>query len=195
MSKPHRTLARSFAMLGLCALLSGAAQAAITFQGLSASVPFGSTSPFTTGGLTFSTTGVYTVTTDLGFPASNPGEFLAYDSGDTASFASATPFNLLSLDLGGWVGFGTQPLSLRITGVRASGPDAVADVEVSPAVFANYVFAGFTNLQSVRLGSTRGFYVGVDNINVSPVPEPETLAMLLGGLAVLGAVVRRRKQA
>lgn len=195
MSKPHRTLARSFAMLGLCALLSGAAQAAITFQGLSASVPFGSTSPFTTGGLTFSTTGVYTVTTDLGFPASNPGEFLAYDSGGTASFTSTAPFNLLSLDLGGWVGFGPNPLLLRITGVRASGPDVIADVMVGPTAFSNHVFAGFTNLQSVRLGSTRGFYVGVDNINVSPVPEPETWAMLFGGLAVLGAVARRRKQA
>jgi len=194
MSKPLRTVTRSFALLSLCALLSGTAQAAITFQGLSASVPFGSTSPFTTGGLTFSTTGVYTVTTDLGFPASNPGEFLAYDSGHTASFASAAPFNLLSLDLGGWVGFGSQSRLLRITGVRSLGADVFTEVTVSPTAFANYVFTGFTNLQSVRLGSTSGFYVGVDNINVSPVPEPTALAMLFAGLGVLGFAVRRRQR-
>jgi hypothetical protein len=30
--------------------------------------------------------------------------------------------------------------------------------------------------------------------NVSAVPEPDTYAMLLGGLALVGAVARRRKQ-
>jgi hypothetical protein len=29
---------------------------------------------------------------------------------------------------------------------------------------------------------------------LAPVPEPETYAMLLAGLGVMGAVVRRRKQ-
>ena len=31
--------------------------------------------------------------------------------------------------------------------------------------------------------------------NISPVPEPETYAMLLAGLGLMGAVARRRKQA
>lgn len=192
MSKPHLALSRSFAFLGLSVVLSGAAQAAVTFEDLATPVPFGSTSPFTSGGLTFSTTSVYTVTTDLGFPAPNPGKFLAYDSGGTASFASAAPFNLLSLDLGGWVGFGSNPSPLRITGLRAAGPEVFVDVTVSPTAFSSYNFSGFTNLQSVRLGSTNGFYLGVDNIQVSPVPEPTTLAMLLAGVGLVGAIVRRR---
>lgn len=33
----------------------------------------------------------------------------------------------------------------------------------------------------------------VDNISVSAVPEPETIAMLLAGLGVIGAVARRRQ--
>ncbi len=41
-------------------------------------------------------------------------------------------------------------------------------------------------------------YAGVsefrlDNISVSAVPEPETIAMLLAGLGVIGATVRRRR--
>ncbi|WP_338844562.1 FxDxF family PEP-CTERM protein [Massilia sp. W12] len=33
------------------------------------------------------------------------------------------------------------------------------------------------------------------NVNLTPVPEAETWAMMLGGLSVLGALARRRKQA
>jgi hypothetical protein len=32
-----------------------------------------------------------------------------------------------------------------------------------------------------------------ENIPLAPVPEPQTYAMMLGGLAVMGAVARRRK--
>nr|WP_314544178.1 FxDxF family PEP-CTERM protein [uncultured Massilia sp.] len=42
------------------------------------------------------------------------------------------------------------------------------------------------------LGSSGGSYGG--NINVSPVPEPETWGMMAGSLAVLGWLSRRRKQ-
>ncbi|MDM7948618.1 PEP-CTERM sorting domain-containing protein [Hydrogenophaga sp.] len=34
----------------------------------------------------------------------------------------------------------------------------------------------------------------VVRVSISPVPEPETIAMLLAGLGVLGAAVRRKKQ-
>jgi hypothetical protein len=35
----------------------------------------------------------------------------------------------------------------------------------------------------------------LDNISVSAVPEPETIAMLLAGLGVIGAAARRRAPA
>lgn len=41
------------------------------------------------------------------------------------------------------------------------------------------------------LGSAGGSYAG--DIVMVPVPEPETYAMLLGGLGLIGAVARRRK--
>jgi hypothetical protein len=34
-----------------------------------------------------------------------------------------------------------------------------------------------------------------ENIPLAPVPEPKTYAMMLGGLALLGAMARRRKPA
>ncbi len=36
-------------------------------------------------------------------------------------------------------------------------------------------------------------YIGLDNVSVTAVPEPETYALLLAGLGVMGAVARRRK--
>jgi hypothetical protein len=35
-------------------------------------------------------------------------------------------------------------------------------------------------------------YVGLDNVSVSPIPEPTTLAFLLAGLVTVGAMVRHR---
>lgn len=41
------------------------------------------------------------------------------------------------------------------------------------------------------------YNVGVDNVNfsVTPVPEPESYAMFLAGMGILGAVARRRRAA
>ena len=45
------------------------------------------------------------------------------------------------------------------------------------------------------MGNTKGgSYGGVFNLNLAPVPEPETYGMLLAGLGILGFLARRRKQ-
>ena len=42
--------------------------------------------------------------------------------------------------------------------------------------------------------TTYGPFLQLDNINVAAVPEPETYAMLLAGLGLMGGIARRRKQ-
>lgn len=42
-------------------------------------------------------------------------------------------------------------------------------------------------------GYGAGHYVGLDNVTVTAVPEPETYAMMLAGLGALGFMARRRR--
>lgn len=54
----------------------------------------------------------------------------------------------------------------------------------------------FVNAMFPCTGNTcddAGAWVYLDNVSVTAAPEPATLALTLGGLAVLGAVVRRRR--
>ncbi len=56
--------------------------------------------------------------------------------------------------------------------------------------------ATYATLTQVQDGAYNGGgvdYVFVDNMRVAAVPEPETYAMLLAGLGVMGAVARRRR--
>jgi hypothetical protein len=133
-----------------------------------------------------------------GFGASNGTHFLVYRSSGvgTESFSalSGAAFNVSSIDFGGWHNFGPVPLSIEITGYRVSGPTVTGMVSVMPGAFASYSLTGFTNLTSMRLGSFAGAYVAVDNINVSPVPEPETLVLLLAGLGLVGWAARRNTE-
>ncbi|MEP6606191.1 MAG: FxDxF family PEP-CTERM protein [Nitrosospira sp.] len=48
----------------------------------------------------------------------------------------------------------------------------------------------YLSVSGIANGSLGGLYNGA--ISVSPVPEPETFAMLLAGLGLIGAMVRRR---
>jgi hypothetical protein len=49
------------------------------------------------------------------------------------------------------------------------------------------------SISGTKSGTAPSFYSG--GISVTAVPEPETYAMLLAGLGVMGAIARRRKQA
>jgi hypothetical protein len=39
-----------------------------------------------------------------------------------------------------------------------------------------------------------GDYIGIDSVNVRPVPEPEALGMLAAGLLLIPLALRRRRK-
>lgn len=51
----------------------------------------------------------------------------------------------------------------------------------------------YISISGIANGSLGGLYSG--SISVSAIPEPETYAMLLAGLGIIGAIVRRRSLA
>jgi hypothetical protein len=61
------------------------------------------------------------------------------------------------------------------------------------SVNADSIAAGayFLQVQGSVVSNTSGSFGG--NVNITPVPEPETYAMMLAGLGLLGFLVRRRK--
>jgi hypothetical protein len=64
----------------------------------------------------------------------------------------------------------------------------------SPSPLSNYAQGDIYN-NWVSTGSSPGVGIRVDaSPTVATVPEPETYAMLLAGLGLMGAVARRRKQ-
>jgi hypothetical protein len=145
-------------------------------------------------------------------PGYTQGDLLAYyaltGQSETLSLTGATPatFSLQSLDLSGVLGFGpSDALSINIVGTRSNGSLVFASQPFSViggavSTYGSSFFTGFTGLTSVSFSGTAGNYaryVGLDNIaiTITPVPEPETLALLIGGLALMGVVLRRRKAA
>jgi hypothetical protein len=58
----------------------------------------------------------------------------------------------------------------------------------------NFALAGDYDLTFAAAGSADSYGGSLDNVSVTAVPEPQTYAMLLAGLGLMGAIARRRKQ-
>ncbi|OFA03362.1 FxDxF family PEP-CTERM protein [Duganella sp. HH101] len=132
------------------------------------------------------------------FSAGNAGntfhdryDFTASTGQSLGAFVSS--LNLADLNLGG-ASFDSFEIynsaGFSLDGTKQSAPDAAVEVWAvsTPHLIADsyYLLVNGT----VRNGAA-GNYVGA--VAVSPVPEPSSAAMLLGGVGVLGWLARRRK--
>ncbi|MBX3616635.1 PEP-CTERM sorting domain-containing protein [Nitrosomonas sp.] len=127
------------------------------------------------------------------------GNYIDLDGSTSNSGVFANSVNLisgvtytLSFDLAGSqrgstetvdINFGTASTSVTLGG---SAPLTAYDLSFTPSASGVYGFS-FENLGGDNVGLL------LDNVSVSAVPEPETYAMLLAGLGMLGFMLRSRK--
>jgi hypothetical protein len=126
----------------------------------------------------------------------NPGQGLPYTS-------VWTTIGTLDSTATGWQHFSVTIDSTTSTGLPAGwGGYGAEDASGNPLLPSDRTFASvlagvdeiaFTTLKPGYAYGFTQFDVAVDNISISAVPEPATSAMLLGGLGLLGAVARRRR--
>jgi hypothetical protein len=145
-----------------------------------------------------------------------PTSFNALVTGSDFSFSDLFTFTLPTNGGSGYsvIDFpipglpGAAPLfhTLLTTATLFSNPDGVLgtgdEVALRTAVSTNNTLslswgpsaAGsyFLNVAGVTAGSAGGAYNGA--ISVTTVPEPESYAMFLAGLGIMGAIIRRRSR-
>jgi len=169
-----------------------AANAAIDFE----SVAVGSYSSFTEGGVTFSlSSGDISVSDDSNgvYVLAAPGTHFLDNrfGGADFIFDLAAPVNYFGMQIG--AANSPQTLSaydsLNNFLGSVSIPNQVNDL---PYPYTGFYALSFAGIDRVTLTGSDGDWVVVDN--VTAVPEPETYAMLLAGLGLLGFMARRRKE-
>jgi hypothetical protein len=128
---------------------------------------------------------------------------------DWTSNAYALTYGTISQSAGVSFSWGASPPSLPgghainfKADIAADSNSSTQPMGVNPGEWLNIAFASDADLiaglnsGALRVGiHTQGYLGGgSESLVVSPIPEPETYAMLLIGLALLGFEVRRRKK-
>lgn len=118
----------------------------------------------------------------------------------TASAVAASITNV-EVTFGSFSAGGIQGFQAWLNGVQLFGPTSVvgptAGVTVTTQVLAggSVLPPGVYQLKVTGTGISGSSASYGGNIVATPVPEPETYAMLMAGLGVVGFVARRRKSA
>ena len=87
------------------------------------------------------------------------------------------------------LGFTFGDLSGQVLANTAGAPSGNVWQQFTGLVLLN----GPTSLMFRGTGKSDGYGGSLDNISVTAVPEPESYAMMLAGLALMGTIARRRK--
>jgi len=169
-----------------------AANAAIDFE----SVAVGSYSSLTEGGVTFSLSSGNISVSDDGngaYVLAAPGTHFLDNrfGGADIIFDLAAPVSYFGMQIGATNS--PQTLSAYDSLDNLLGSVAIPDqVSTLPYPYTGFYSLSFAGIDHVILTGSSGDWVVVDN--VTAVPEPETYAMLLAGLGLLGFAARRRQQ-
>lgn len=102
---------------------------------------------------------------------------------------------LLSFDLGSSPTYGV-PDSIQATAGSASSiftSTFTSGTNNWQTEYLNFTATAATTTISLT-GNTGSNYIGLDNVSVNAVPEPEEWAMMLLGLPLIGWIVRRKQQ-
>ncbi|MDN2672956.1 FxDxF family PEP-CTERM protein [Janthinobacterium sp. SUN026] len=113
-----------------------------------------------------------------------------------ATFGSTAQAFLANLSVTGSDASSINFSSANLNGIALTGfggPTVFGYAQGEVLAPTNLLFNGPMVL-TVMGNSNGGSYGGTFNLNLAPVPEPETYGMLLAGLGVLGFLARRRKQ-
>jgi hypothetical protein len=126
--------------------------------------------------------------------------FLHWSGGGKFYAAEGGAFTLNSLNMNWWDSvWDTTRHFYSVTGTFVDGSTQSVNGSVDPGQYVPLTL-NWTGLKSVFVSGNAGAawdgggFIGISDVTVNaPVPEPETYAMMIVGLGLMGAIARRRK--
>jgi hypothetical protein len=89
--------------------------------------------------------------------------------------------------------FGQLLVSGKLSDLGTSGLNTPTLVATDTLNTYDTVFSQDSNIRLGIYSEQFGGTAALDNFSVTPVPEPETYAMFMAGLGLIGFIARRRK--
>lgn len=184
-------------LFALCATLSSHASAeVITFDDISTS---NGSVPISNGYHGFDWNNFYVLdasqsggTTNTGYQTGTvSAPNVAYNGyADPASFSSVTAFSLNSLEVTKAWNAGITHFDGYVGNILTYSMNVTSSTTAPTSVVFNW--SGLNKVVMSDGNSTN--HTAIDNLSVTAVPEPETYALMLAGLGLMGVIARRRNK-